>query len=88
VFVEAEKEHFPVATLCRLLGVSRSGYYAWRTRPPCARACANQELTRHIREVHQESRGTYGAPRIWVELRDRGVVCSRKRVARLLRLAG
>ena len=77
-----------MATLCRLLGVSRSGYYAWRTRPPCARACANQELTRHIREVHQESRGTYGAPRIWVELRDRGVVCSRKRVACLLRLAG
>ena len=43
---------------------------------------------RHIKEVHEESRGTYGAPRIWAELRDRGVVCSRKRVARLLRLAG
>ena len=77
-----------MATLCRLLGVSRSGYYAWRTRPPSARARANQELTRHIREVHEQSRGTYGAPRIWAELRDRGVVCSRKRVARLLRLAG
>ena len=77
-----------MATLCRLLGVSRSGYYAWRTRPPSARACADQELTRHIREVHEQSRGTYGAPRIWAELRDRGVVCSRKRVARLLRLAG
>jgi len=87
-FVEAEKEHFPVASLCRVLGVSRSGYYAWRTRPPSARACANQELTRHIQAVHEQSRGTYGAPRIWAELRDRGVVCSRKRVARLLRLAG
>jgi hypothetical protein len=43
---------------------------------------------RHIKEVHEESRGTSGAPRIWAELRDRGVVCSRKRVARLLRLAG
>jgi putative transposase len=66
-----------VATLCRLLGVSRSGYYAWRQRPPSARACANQELTRHIRAVHEQSRGTYGAPRIWADLRDRGVLCSR-----------
>jgi putative transposase len=77
-----------VATLCRLLGVSRSGYYAWRKRPPSARTRANQALTRHIREAHEQSRGTYGAPRIWAELRDRGVVCSRKRVARLLHLAG
>jgi len=87
-FVEAEKAHFPVATLCRLLGVSRSGYYAWRKRPPSARAWADQDLTRRIRAVHEQSRGTYGAPRIWAELRDRGVVCSRKRIARLLRLAG
>jgi putative transposase len=87
-FVEAEKDHFPVATLCRLLGVSRSGYYAWWTRPPSARACADQALTRHIRAIYEQSRCTYGAPRIWAELRDRGVVYSRKRVARLLRLAG
>jgi putative transposase len=87
-FIEAEKDHFPVATLCRLLGVSRSGYYAWRKRPPSPRTCANQELTGYIRAVHEQSRGTYGAPRIWADLRDRGVVCSRKRVARLLRLAG
>ena len=77
-----------MASLCRLLGVSRSGYDAWRTRPPSARAYADQELTRHIREVHEQSRGTSGAPRIWAELRERGVGCSRKRVARLLRLAG
>jgi putative transposase len=77
-----------VATLCRLLGVSRSGYYAWRKRPPSARTRANQELTRHIREAHEQNRGTYGAPRIRAELRDRGVGCSRQRVARLLHLAG
>ena len=77
-----------MATLCRLLGVSRSGYDAWRQRPPSARACANQELTCHSREGHEQRRGTSGAPRIWAELRDRGMVCSRKRVARLLRLAG
>jgi putative transposase len=87
-FVEAEKANFPVTTLCRLLGVSRSGYYAWRTRPPSARACADQALSRQIQAVHERSRGTYGTPRIWAELRDTGVACSRKRVARLLRLAG
>jgi putative transposase len=77
-----------VATLCRLLGVSRSGYYAWRQRPPSARARADQELTHQISAIHEQSRGTYGAPRIRAELREHGVVCSRKRVARLLRLAG
>jgi putative transposase len=87
-FVEAEKAHFPVTTLCRVLGVSRSGYYAWRMRPPSARACADQALSRQIRTVHERSRGTYGAPRIWADLRETGVVCSRKRVARLLRLSG
>jgi putative transposase len=77
-----------VATLCRLLGVSRSGHDAWRKRPPSARDCADQELTQQIGAIHKQSRGTYGAPRIWAELRDRSVVCSRKRVARLLRRAG
>jgi putative transposase len=71
-----------VATLCHLLDVSRSGYYAWRTRPPSARARANQELTRHIRAAHEQSRGTYGAPRIWAELRDRGL----ERIAENLRV--
>ncbi|MDP9354429.1 MAG: IS3 family transposase, partial [Chloroflexota bacterium] len=86
-FVEAEKANFPVAVLCRLLGVSRSGYDAWR-RPPSARARANQGLGRRIREIYEQSRGTYGTPRIWAELRDAGVTCSRMRVARLLRQAG
>ena len=77
-----------MAALCRLLGVSRSGYYAWRKRPPSARTRANQALACRIGEAHERSRGTYGAPRTWAELRDRGVVCSRTRVARLLRRAG
>jgi len=77
-----------VATLCRLLGVSRSGYYAWRRRPPSARARADRGLSQRIREIHEQSRGTYGTPRIRAELRDAGVACSRTRVARLLRLAG
>ena len=87
-FVEAEKADFPVAALCRLLGVSRSGYYAWRQRPPAARARSDHALSQQIRAIHAESRGTYGTPRIWAELRETGVPCSRKRVARLLRLAG
>lgn len=74
--------------LCRVLGVSRSGYYAWRMRPPCARAGADQVLGGEIRAIHAKSRGTYGAPRIHAELRATGVRCGRKRIARLLRGAG
>ncbi len=77
-----------MAMLCRLLGVSRSGYHAWRRRLPSARARADQRLSQQIRAIHEQSRGTYGTPRIQAELRDAGVACSRKRVTRLLRLAG
>lgn len=71
-----------------MLRVSRSGYYAWRERPPSARTRSNLALSEQIRAIHERSRGTYGAPRIHAELRYDGVRCSRKRVARLLRLAG
>jgi putative transposase len=71
-----------------VLGVSRSGYYAWRTRPPAARTESNRVLGERIRVIHERSRGTYGTPRIHAELRYDGVRCSRKRVARLLRQAG
>jgi putative transposase len=88
VFIEAEKAHHSVARLCRVLGVSRSGYYAWRERPASARTRNDHVLTERIRTIHGRSRGTYGAPRIHAELRYEGIPCSRKRVARLLRLAG
>jgi len=74
--------------MCRVLGVSPSGYYAWRTRPPSARAQADQRLLTRIRAIHAQSRGTYGAPRIHAELREMGVRCARKRAARLMRQAG
>jgi len=77
-----------VTTLCRVLGVSTSGYYAWVKRPPSARAVADRALSERIRAIHVPSRGTYGAPRVHAELRDAGAVCSRRRVARLLRAAG
>jgi putative transposase len=74
---------------CRVLGVSRSGYYDWLGRPPCARDEANSLLLKHIHEVHAESRGTYGWPRVHAELTlGLGLPVNHKRVARLMRQAG
>jgi putative transposase len=85
--IEAEKAKHSVVRLCRLLGVSPSGYYAWKKRPPSERAVVNAALTERIRTVHARSRGTYGSPRVHAELREAGPV-GRKRVARLMREAG
>jgi putative transposase len=71
-----------------VLGVSPSGYYAWRKRPLSARARADVELSAQIQAIHGESRGTYGAPRVHAELAARGLRLGRKRVARLMRGAG
>lgn len=76
-----------VHTFCRVLGVSASGYYDWLRRGPSARAMANVVLTEAIRQAHQASEGTYGMPRIRAELQEAGQVVSRKRVARLMRVA-
>jgi putative transposase len=86
--IEAERARFSVPLMCRILGGSRSGYYAWKNRPPSARAKADAALTEQIRHIHQRSRGTYGAPRIHAELRFEGIRCGTKRVARLIRAAG
>jgi putative transposase len=88
-FIAAEQAHHPVALVCRVLGVSRSGYYAWRQRRPSPRSTADDALRRTIRQIHTTSRGTYGAPRIHAELRQAyRQRCGRKRVARLMRQAG
>ena len=88
-FVDEEKATYPVTTMCRVLGVSPSGFWAWSGRAPSARARADATLTGEIRRIHQRSRGTYGVPRIHAELRlDHGIRCSRKRIARLMRRAG
>ena len=76
-----------VATMCRVLDVSSSGYYAWRERPASARARQDEALTERIRAIHERSRGTYGAPRIHAELAAEGIHIGRKRVARLMRAA-
>ena len=77
-----------IATMCRVLGVSASGYYAWTGRRPSRRATEDDELLEQIRRFHHQSRGTYGAPRILRDLRAAGVGVGRKRVARLLKQAG
>jgi len=85
--VRANQAQYPVQKMCRLLGVSPSGYYAWSLRPRSKRAQADDALLSEIRSIHQRSRGTYGAPRIHAELAARGTHVSRKRVARLMREA-
>lgn len=88
-FVEAEKAVFPITTMCRVLEVSASGYFAWRRRPPSARAIGDAALIERIRAIHTRSRGTYGVPRVHAELLlDHGLHVGRKRVARLMRAAG
>lgn len=84
-FITDHRDKYSVKRMCQLLGVSRSGYYAWRQRPPSARKMANEELVRKIKAVHQESNETYGSPRVYHELRSLDVACSENRVAHLMR---
>ena len=74
--------------MCRALGVSPSGFYGWRGRPPAVRAQADAGLIEQIRAIHERSRGTYGVPRVHAELAAAGIHVGRKRVARLMRAAG
>jgi transposase InsO family protein len=82
--IDAQKAYFPVDFMCQQLGVSRSGYYAWKERPESERQKADRALAQEVEAVHQQSRGTYGSPRVQAELRARGRKVSRKRVARLM----
>ena len=87
-FVDDHQADYRITDLCRVAKVSRSSYYAWRSRPPSARAVADAELLEVIREIHHNSRGTYGAPRIRGQLRRAGHRASRHRVARLMAAEG
>ena len=86
--MSANQACFPVATMARVLGVSKAGYYAWVRRPPSAHAVADEALLKRVRTVHATSRQTYGAPRVHAELRVQGERHGRKRIARLMRQAG
>ena len=86
--MSAHQAVFPVVVMARVLGVSESGFHAWRNRHPSAHTVADAALLKRIRTVHASSRETYGAPRIHAELRARGEKHGRKRIARLMRAAG
>ena len=88
-FVEAEAAQFPVSLLCRVVGVTRQGFYAWKRRPPSARELADRELSKRINEIFVETDEIYGAPRIYSELKlGDGLAIGKKRVARLMRQLG
>lgn len=87
-FIEAYRTQHAIGLMCWVLKVSRSGYYAARVRPPSHREQEDAELTGQIRRIHRDSRGTYGAPRIYARLQAEGVRVGNKRVARLMRKEG
>ena len=80
MFIADHREQYPVGLMCRVLGVSRSGYYAWRNREPGPRQQENKALLEQIRSIFKCSRETYGSPRIQAELKAQGITCSRGRV--------
>ena len=84
----ANQAAFSIQTMAKTLGVSRSGFYAWRDRPPSERAQDDARLSNQIEVIHQASKHSYGAPRIHAELADEGVHVGRKRVERLMKAAG
>jgi len=86
--VKANQANYPVRTLCRVMQVSASGFYAWQSRPPSRRYLADLALKVKIRRIHERSRGTYGRPRVHAELKDEGERVSPKRVGRLMREDG
>ncbi|VAV96302.1 Mobile element protein, partial [hydrothermal vent metagenome] len=89
--MDANKADFPIRFMASRLGVSTSGFYGWRHRQvnPCRRTIRDRELTETICAIWRQSRGTYGSPRVWAELRlGQNVRVGRKRVERLMRNAG
>lgn len=86
--VDAEKASIPVAALCRILKISRSGYYAWCKRPESAHALRDRQLRVHVHASFEASKKRYGSPRVWEDLVEEKIPVSRKRVARLMREDG
>lgn len=82
------KENFPIALMCKVLGVCRSGFYAWCRRPPAKRTLEDADLSVQIRHIHSQSRSSYGSPRVHAALHQVGRRVGRQRVARLMKQAG
>ena len=91
-FIQDQQGQFYIRNLCRLMQVTTSGYYAWHSERQAAcrkeKAAAKNTLAEHIRTVHQESRKSYGSPRIYHELHEQGVLCGRHQVAQLMQIHG
>jgi putative transposase len=87
-FITTEKASFPISFMCRHLGVSTSGFYAWSTRPESARAREDRRLAVLTREAHENGRKAYGSPRVHEELKAQGIQISRKRIIRLMQEQG
>jgi len=87
-FIDEERATWPVEALCEVLGVSRSGFYAWRDRPPAARTLDDERLVADIKAAHKAGRGAYGSPRVVRALRKQGKHVGKKRVERLMRREG
>jgi hypothetical protein len=87
-FIQAHRTEYRLTGLCRTLGVSRSGYYAWRQRSASARATANARLLEQIQQLHRQTKARYGALKLWRALQLAGLRCGRHRVARLRRQHG
>ena len=90
-WIEGRRSHYPLSVLCEMLGVTRAGYYAWarrREKPPGSRASRRAELAEQIRSAHEESGRTYGSPRVYHELRARGVEACENTVAKVMRQEG
>ncbi len=87
-FVDRHSNRWKIDRMCCLLGVSRSGFYAWLRRPLSLRSTSNGELIRRIREIYEEGEGEYGSPTICETLREKGHLVNHKRIARLMRVIG
>src|SRR5206468_1064934 len=87
-FVDGHREEFPVELMCRVLGISKSGYFAWTTRDHSPRESRRNELVVKIEKIHKGSRNTYGSPRVFRILKGMGESCSKATVERLMREHG
>ena len=87
-FIQSHARIFHIITMCRVLEVSKAGYYAWRARPLCDRVKEDRVLTEKIRRIQEQVKSRYGSPRTWMELKALGFRCGENRVARLMREAG
>ena len=88
LFIQSHARIFHITTMCRVLKVSRAGYYGWRARPLAARVQEDRRLSARIRVIYEETKGRYGSPRVYQELRALGLPCGKHRTARLMRVEG